>query len=76
MAETARRFLARDIHSFILFAELSNPTLGFYDRMGGERLRDERGQFGGAYGWRDVRSLISPLERTAAGDVRAGESQL
>ena len=76
MAETARRFLARDIHSFILFAELSNPTLGLYDRMGGERLRDERGQFGGAYGWRDVRSLISPLERTAAGDVRAGESQL
>ena len=26
MAETARRFLARGIHSFNLFAELSNPT--------------------------------------------------
>ena len=59
MAETARRFLDRGIHSFILFAELSNPTLGFYDRMGGERLRDERGQFTGAYGWRDVRTLIA-----------------
>jgi GNAT superfamily N-acetyltransferase len=58
MAETARRFLDRGIHSFILFAELSNPTLGFYDRMGGERLLDDRGQFGGAYGWRDVRTLI------------------
>jgi ribosomal protein S18 acetylase RimI-like enzyme len=58
MAETARRFLERDIRSFILFAELSNPTLGFYDRMGGERLLDDRGQFGGAYGWRDVRTLI------------------
>jgi ribosomal protein S18 acetylase RimI-like enzyme len=58
MAETARRFLERGIHSFILFAELSNPTLGFYDRMGGERLLDDRGQFGGAYGWRDVRTLI------------------
>lgn len=58
MAETARRFLERGIHSFILFAELSNPTLGFYDRMGGERLVDDRGQFGGAYGWRDVRALI------------------
>jgi len=58
MAETARRFLERGIHSFILFAELSNPTLGFYDCMGGERLLDDRGQFGGAYGWRDVRSLI------------------
>jgi ribosomal protein S18 acetylase RimI-like enzyme len=58
MAETARRFLDRGIHSFILFAELSNPTLGFYDRMGGERLLDERGQFNGAYSWRDVRRLI------------------
>jgi ribosomal protein S18 acetylase RimI-like enzyme len=58
MAETARRFLDRNIHSFILFAELSNPTLGFYDRMGGERLLDDRGQFGGAFGWRDVRALV------------------
>jgi GNAT superfamily N-acetyltransferase len=58
MAETARRFLDRGITSFILFAELSNPTLGFYDRMGGERLLDDRGQFAGAYGWRDVRKLI------------------
>ena len=39
-------------------AELSNPTLGFYDRMGGERLLDDRGQFGGAFGWRDVGRLI------------------
>jgi hypothetical protein len=58
IAETARRFLDRNIQSFILFAELSNPTLGFYDRMGGERLLDDRGQFGGAYVWRDVRALI------------------
>jgi GNAT superfamily N-acetyltransferase len=59
MAETAQRFLDRGIHSFILFAERSNPTLGFYDRMGGERLVDDRGQFGGAYGWRDVRTLVN-----------------
>jgi ribosomal protein S18 acetylase RimI-like enzyme len=58
MAETARRFIARGIHSFILFAELTNPTLGFYDHLGGERLVDDRGQFGGAYGWRDASALI------------------
>lgn len=58
MSETARRFLERSVHSCILFAELSNPTLGFYDRMGGERLVDDRGQFGGAFGWRNVKSLI------------------
>jgi GNAT superfamily N-acetyltransferase len=58
MDETARRFLDRGIHSFILFAELTNPTLGFYDHMGGERLMSDRGLFDGAYGWRDVRRLI------------------
>jgi ribosomal protein S18 acetylase RimI-like enzyme len=58
MAETARRFLDRGMHSFILLAELSNPTLGFYERMGGERLIDERGLFTGAYAWRDVRTLV------------------
>ena len=58
MAETARRFLERGIHSFNLFAERSNPTIGFYDRVGGERLLNDQGQFDGAYGWRDVRKLI------------------
>jgi ribosomal protein S18 acetylase RimI-like enzyme len=58
MAETARRFLERGIQSFILFAELSNPTLGFYERMGGERLVDDRGKFDGGYGWRDARTLL------------------
>ena len=59
MSETARRFLERGMHSFILFAEISNPTLGFYDRMGGERLLDDRGRFNGGYGWRDVTTLIT-----------------
>lgn len=58
MAESARRFLDRGITSCILFAEPSNPTLGFYDRMGGERLLDEHGRFHGAYGWRDLRMLL------------------
>lgn len=58
MVETARRFLERGIQSFNLFAERSNPTIGFYDRMGGERLVDERGLFDGAYGWRDARTLL------------------
>lgn len=58
MAETAKRFIDRGVSSFVLFAELSNPTLGFYDRMGGERLLDDRNQFQGAFVWRDVRSLI------------------
>ncbi|MGE0439809.1 MAG: N-acetyltransferase family protein [Gemmatimonadales bacterium] len=57
MAETARRFLALGIRSCVLFAERTNPTIGFYDRMGGERLRNDRGLFDGAYGWRDLTAL-------------------
>lgn len=62
IVETARQFLQRGIHSFVLFAELSNPTLGFYDRMGGERMLDDRGQFNGGYRWRDVKTLIDAGE--------------
>lgn len=62
MRETARRFLDRGIESFVLFAERSNPTIGFYDRMGGERLLDDRGLFTGAYGWRNVRALLEARE--------------
>ena len=58
MEETARRFDERGVESFILFAERSNPTISFYDRMGGERLLDDRGLFTGAYAWRDVRKLV------------------
>jgi ribosomal protein S18 acetylase RimI-like enzyme len=62
MIEAARAFLERGMESFVLFAERSNPSIGFYDRMGGERLSDDRGLFGGAYGWRDVRTLLHHLE--------------
>lgn len=58
MAVTARRFQERGIDSFVLFTELSNPTVGFFDHMGGERLLDEHGRFAGAFAWRDLRRLI------------------
>jgi GNAT superfamily N-acetyltransferase len=57
MGHAARRFLERGANNFVLFAERSNPTIGFYDRMGGERLLDEHGQFHGGYGWRDMKKL-------------------
>jgi GNAT superfamily N-acetyltransferase len=62
LAEAGRAFLERGMESFVLFAERSNPSIGFYDRMGGERLLDERGLFTGAYGWRDVRALVDRLD--------------
>lgn len=71
LAETARRFLERGIESFVLFAELGNPTLGFYDHMGGERLVDEHGAFSGAFAWRDVRQHLARNEgpRSAPGSA-------
>ena len=63
MQEAARQFLDRGISSFILFADLGNPTLGFYDHLGGERLLDEHGRFAGAYAWRDVHTLLGQAFR-------------
>ena len=60
MHEVARRFAAMGARSFVLRAERSNPTIGFYDRMGGERLTDDKERFTGAYAWRDVRAIKSP----------------
>jgi ribosomal protein S18 acetylase RimI-like enzyme len=57
MGRVARWFIARGVSNFVLFAERSNPTIGFYDRLGGERLVDEHGQFHGAYGYRDMEKL-------------------
>ncbi|HUG39855.1 MAG TPA: GNAT family N-acetyltransferase [Longimicrobiales bacterium] len=72
MADTARRFLDRGIRSITLMAEPTNPTIRFYDRMGGERLRDEHGRFTGAYAWRDVRTLLRPVPRRGRRRGRQG----
>jgi ribosomal protein S18 acetylase RimI-like enzyme len=57
MGRVARWFISRGVANFVLFAERSNPTIGFYDRLGGERLLDEHGRFHGAYGFRDMEKL-------------------
>ena len=57
MGHVARRFMERGYRNFVLFSERSNPTVGFYDRLGGERLLDDHGQFHGAYAWRDLEKL-------------------
>ena len=55
----ARRFLARGIGSMLLFGDARNPSNGFYERLGAERLVGPKGEFHGAYGWRDLRQLVS-----------------
>jgi ribosomal protein S18 acetylase RimI-like enzyme len=59
LCAAARQFLDRGIDSMLLFGDARSPTNGFYERMGGERLFSAAGEFHGAYGWRDLRRLIT-----------------
>jgi ribosomal protein S18 acetylase RimI-like enzyme len=52
------RLVANGLTSMALFTEVENePACAFYDSLGGERQLDEKGEFGGMYGWRDLRIL-------------------
>jgi ribosomal protein S18 acetylase RimI-like enzyme len=55
----ARRFLAQGVRSMLLFGDARNPSNGFYERLGAERLINPTGEFHGGYGWRDLARLVS-----------------
>ncbi len=58
MGRVARRFLEEGVTSMVLFADAANPSCGFYEAMGGERVREPDGRRSDStYGWRDLRAL-------------------
>jgi len=59
VGHVARRFLSQGISSMLLFGEARNPSNGFYEALGAERLFSTAGEFHGGYGWRDLRPLAS-----------------
>jgi L-amino acid N-acyltransferase YncA len=59
LCAVARRFLQRGVTSMLLFGDAANPSNGFYETLGAERLHGETGEFHGGYGWRDLRRLES-----------------
>jgi GNAT superfamily N-acetyltransferase len=59
LAAVTQRFLERGITSMLLFGDAANPSNGFYERLGAERLYSPEGEFHGAYGWRDLRALAA-----------------
>jgi ribosomal protein S18 acetylase RimI-like enzyme len=59
LCQVARRFLRQGIPSMLLFGEATNPSNGFYEAFGAERLYANGGEFNGAYGWRDLRTLVA-----------------
>jgi GNAT superfamily N-acetyltransferase len=63
VCHVARQFLARGISSMLLFGEADNPSNGFYEVLGAERLYSPSGEFHGGYGWRDLSRLAAACER-------------
>lgn len=59
VCHVARTFLARGITSMLLFGEASNPSNGFYEALGAERLYTPSREFHGGYGWRDLSTLVA-----------------
>jgi GNAT superfamily N-acetyltransferase len=59
LCQVARQFLSRGVASMLLFGEATNPSNGFYEAFGAERLYSDSGEFHGAYGWRDLHALVA-----------------
>jgi ribosomal protein S18 acetylase RimI-like enzyme len=64
VGRVVQRFLGQGISSMLLFADNQNPSCGFYERLGAEKLLDKAGNFHGGYGWRDLHRLaaLCPME--------------
>jgi GNAT superfamily N-acetyltransferase len=54
----ARQFIERGVNSMLLFGDAGNPSNGFYQHFGAERLLSPTGEFHGGYGWRDLQKLV------------------
>jgi ribosomal protein S18 acetylase RimI-like enzyme len=59
LAGVARRFVSHGCTSMTLLTQPDNPSIWFFDAMGGERLLGTRGEFGGGYRWSDLRGLAN-----------------
>lgn len=59
LCAVARRFVERGVTSMLLFGDANNPSNGFYEAFGAERLTSKGGEFHGGYGWPDLRSLLA-----------------
>jgi GNAT superfamily N-acetyltransferase len=59
LCNVARQFLTQGVTSMLLFGDAANPSNGFYEAFGAERLYSEAGEFHGGYGWRDLRELVA-----------------
>ncbi|OQP07760.1 GNAT family N-acetyltransferase [Geobacillus sp. 46C-IIa] len=60
---SARDLAQNGIHSLVVWVLAANPSRGFYERLGGKKLAEERVEIGGkalwewCYGWQDIQTL-------------------
>src|SRR5262245_19042945 len=59
LGHVARRFLGQGVSSMLLLGDARNPSTGFYEALGAERLFAANGEFHGGYGWRYLRKLAA-----------------
>jgi ribosomal protein S18 acetylase RimI-like enzyme len=59
LGHVARLFLSQGISSMLLFGDARNPSNGFYEAMGANKLFAANGEFHGGYGWPDLQKLAS-----------------
>jgi ribosomal protein S18 acetylase RimI-like enzyme len=59
LCAVASRFVERGVTSMLLFGEATNPSNGFYEAFGAERLYSDKGEFHGGYGWPDLSNLVA-----------------
>ena len=64
----ARRLVQESLHSMLVWVLVNNLSQDFYSALGGQRLYEQEITIGGArlvevaYGWRDMRGLVTVRE--------------
>lgn len=66
VAETAARFVGRNLDSMLLFGDANSPANAFYEALGAKRLYAPNGEFHGGYGWLDLEALLARCAERAA----------
>jgi len=59
LCAVARRFIEGGVTSMLLFGDAASPSNGSYEAFGADRLYSDTGEFHGAYGWPDLRTLVA-----------------
>lgn len=63
VAAVAERFLARGMHSMLLFGDARSVANRFFEHLGAARLLAANGEFHGGYGWTDLEALLARCRR-------------